>query len=65
MLIPAIVIAVDTLFKILIPTFQNLGSIGALHFGEYAWNKVEPLPEGVVTCFDWGAVEREVERIAA
>ena len=38
---------------------------GALHFGEYAWNRVEPLPEGVVTCFDWEAVEREVERIAA
>ncbi len=55
----------DSIRNLLSALEYDLPAGGALHFGEYAWNKVEPLPEGVVTCFDWEAVEREVERIAA
>lgn len=43
---------------------HGLPAGGALHFGMYAWNRVNPLPEGVISCFDWETVEREVERIA-
>lgn len=55
----------DSIRNLLSALEYGLPAGGALHFGEYAWNRVEPLPEGVVTCFDWEAVEREVERIAA
>ena len=55
----------DSIRNLLSVLEYGLPAGGALHFGEYAWNKVEPLPEGVVTCSDWEAVEREVERIAA
>ncbi len=55
----------DSIRNLLSVLEYGLPAGGALHFGEYAWNKVEPLPEGVVTCPDWEAVEREVERIAS
>lgn len=32
--------------------------VTALLFGEYAWNKAESLPENVVRCKDWKAVEQ-------
>lgn len=54
----------DNLRNLLSALESGLPAGGALHFGEYAWNRVEPLPEGAVACFDWAAVEREVARIA-
>lgn len=64
-LLKADILIDDSIRNLLSALEYGLPAGGALHFGEYAWNRVEPLPEGVVTCFDWEAVEREVERIAA
>lgn len=54
----------DSIRNLLSALESGLPEGGALHFGDYAWNKIDPLPKGVKTCFDWGAVEREVDRIA-
>ena len=36
----------------------------ALVFGDYSWNRLEELPEGVIRCLSWSDVEQEIERIA-
>ncbi len=37
---------------------------GALHFGDYPWNRSEASPEGVVRCDNWDEVEQKVAEIA-
>lgn len=31
--------------------------LGAIVFGDYAWNRTDQLPAGVVRCIDWAAVQ--------
>lgn len=33
---------------------------GAIHFGDYPWNHVAVLPDGVAQCHTWQAVETEI-----
>lgn len=41
------------------------GGREAILFGDFSWNKLDKLPNGVTRCVDWLAVKREIERIAA
>lgn len=43
---------------------QGMPSGGALHFGDYPWNRTETLPDGVTACANWDAVVQEVNTIA-
>lgn len=42
---------------------QGLPLGGALLFGDYAWS-AKDIPKGMVRCFSWKEVEREIERLA-
>lgn len=37
---------------------------GAIHFGDYEWNQLDSLPDGVIQCDDWLSVAEEIEKIA-
>lgn len=40
------------------------GVANLLWFGDYPWNKSDTIPEGVLRCVNWSAVEKEIDRIA-
>lgn len=58
-------VLIDDNLKHLVDALEHgMSPGGAIHFGQYPWNQSEGLPEGVVACYDWSAVLREVNNIA-
>ena len=37
---------------------------GAVHFGDYPWNRTKVLPDGIVACKDWVEIIEKVESLA-
>lgn len=62
--IKADVLIDDSISHLLSALEYGMPNGGALNFGNYIWNQLDSPIEGVVECYDWDAVEREVDKIA-
>ena len=58
-------VLIDDNMKHLVSALEHgVPANGALHFGDYPWNKQENLPDGVVKCLNWKQIMNEVTKIA-
>jgi 5'(3')-deoxyribonucleotidase len=53
----------DNIRNLLSALDYGMPSGGAFHFGNYIWNQLDNPIEDVIECPNWGAVEREVQKI--